>query len=507
MGGVLTVKAASVDYGQTRAVDEVTLAVGGPGNQVLALLGPSGCGKSTLLRAVAGLEPLAAGRVLFDGADLARVPTHRREFGLVFQDGQLFPHRTVAGNIGYGLPGPGLARGRAARAARMERIEELLVLVGLEGFGERRVRELSGGQAQRVALARALAPRPRLLLLDEPLSALDRELRDRLTVDIAHVLRVTGTPALLVTHDHGEAAALADRIAVMQDGQIAQTATARELWRHPRDERVAAFLGYPVVLPGRVRAGLAECELGTLPLARPDGPVRLGLRPESVLAHKDPDGTAEVVSVTELPAEVRLLVRPDSAPDSGRAGVAAIAAIAEAGADLVVGDRVRIALISGQVAVLEPREVAAAAILRGGRLLLAQRRYPPELAGQWELPGGKLEPGETPQRGLARELREELGVRAEVGSRVGAEVPLPGGMVLRAYEAQIVGGAGAGDRGGEPTAREHAALEWVDAQGLRDAILVANDRAWEPQLVALLERSRPGADCDGGDLPHTDGEK
>ncbi len=172
-GGVLTVDGVSVRYDETVAVDDVTLTVGGPGNQVLALLGPSGCGKSTLLRAIAGLEPLSAGRLLFDGVDLARVPTHRREFGLVFQDGQLFPHRTVAGNIGYGLRGPAFGRGRAARVARSERIDELLALVGLEGYGDRRVRELSGGQSQRVALARALAPRPRLLLrrtVDDPSS-------------------------------------------------------------------------------------------------------------------------------------------------------------------------------------------------------------------------------------------------------------------------------------------------------------------------------------------------
>lgn len=482
-GGVLTLDSVSVRYGATRAVDDVSLTVGGPGNQVVALLGPSGCGKSTLLRAVAGLEPLASGRVLFGGADLGRVPTHRREFGLVFQDGQLFPHRTVAGNIAYGIRRSGLRDQGIGRAARAERIEELLALVGLEGFGERRVRELSGGQAQRVALARALAPRPRLLLLDEPLSALDRELRDRLTVDIARVLQVTGTPALLVTHDHSEAAALADRISVMLDGRLAQTATARELWRTPRDERVAGFLGYPVVVPAQVRDGVARCEFGAMPLARADGPIRLGLRPESLVVQADSKATADVLAVTALPAEVRLLVRPDSRPDA-----AAIAATATTGADLAVGDRVALTLAPEQVAVLEPREVAAAAIMRDGRLLLAQRAHPPELAGQWELPGGKVEEGETPAEGLARELSEELGVRVRVGRGIGAEVPLHGGMVLRAYEVDLLAG--------EPEAKEHLAVAWVDAQGLRDATLVANDRAWEPELTALLDR----------DLAHTDRE-
>jgi len=196
------------------AVDGVSLHV--PPGQVLALLGPSGCGKSSLLRAVAGLEPLAAGRVTWDGADLAGVPVHRRGFGLMFQDGQLFAHRTVAGNIEYGLQAEGV--GRLERAAR---VAELLDLVGLEGYGRRSVATLSGGERQRVALARSLAPRPRVLLLDEPLSALDRELRDRLALDLARILHGTGTTALFVTHDRTEAQVVADRVATMAEGRIA----------------------------------------------------------------------------------------------------------------------------------------------------------------------------------------------------------------------------------------------------------------------------------------------
>ena len=184
--------------------------------EVVALLGPSGCGKSTLLRAIAGLEPLATGRVAWDGDDLARVPPHKREFGLVFQDGQLFAHRNVAENIAYGLRVQ-----RLDRHAREARVAELLELVGLPGFGARPVTELSGGQRQRVALARALAPKPRLLLLDEPLSALDRELRDRLALDLHALLRDTGTTAILVTHDEGEASTIASRVLRMRDGNIA----------------------------------------------------------------------------------------------------------------------------------------------------------------------------------------------------------------------------------------------------------------------------------------------
>ena len=186
-----------------------------PRGDVVALLGPSGCGKSTLLRAIAGLEPLASGTVSWDDEDLARVPPHRREFGLVFQDGQLFSHRSVAENIAYGLRVQ-----RMARAERETRVAELLELVGLTGYGARAVTELSGGQRQRVALARALAPSPRLLLLDEPLSALDRELRDRLALDLAELLRGTGTTAILVTHDESEAGTIANRVLRMRDGRI-----------------------------------------------------------------------------------------------------------------------------------------------------------------------------------------------------------------------------------------------------------------------------------------------
>ena len=183
--------------------------------EVVALTGPSGSGKSTLLRAIADLEPLAAGTVLWEGQDLAGVPPHRRGFVLMFQDGQLFAHMNVAKNIGYGLA-------RAPREERDARVEELLDLVGLPGFGPRPVTELSGGERQRVALARSLAPRPRLLMLDEPLSALDRGLRDRLAADLSALLRETGTTAIMVTHDLGEAEQVADRILRMHAGELVE---------------------------------------------------------------------------------------------------------------------------------------------------------------------------------------------------------------------------------------------------------------------------------------------
>ncbi|MCC2314965.1 ABC transporter ATP-binding protein [Cellulomonas xiejunii] len=218
------------------AVDGVDLAV--PTGEVVALLGPSGCGKSSLLRAVAGLEPLSGGDVAWDGVSVVDVPVHRRGFGLLFQDGQLFAHRDVAGNVAYGLPE------RRDRAAREARVAELLDLVGLPGTQRRDVATLSGGERQRVALARALAPRPRLLLLDEPLSALDRALRERLALDLRDVLVATGTTALFVTHDQDEAFAVADRVAVMDAGRLLQVAAPGALWARPASRRVAAFLGY-----------------------------------------------------------------------------------------------------------------------------------------------------------------------------------------------------------------------------------------------------------------------
>jgi thiamine transport system ATP-binding protein len=237
----LSVRGLVVRYpgkaGDVVAVDGVSLDIA-PG-EVLALLGASGCGKSSLLRAVAGLEPAGAGTIAWDGADLAGVPVHRRGFGLMFQDGQLFPHQDVAGNVAFGLRMAGVDR-----AARGVRVRELLDVVGLSGYERRPVATLSGGEQQRVALARSLAPAPRLLLLDEPLSALDRALRERLAEDLRAALTATKTTALLVTHDHDEAFAVADRIAVMSAGHVLQVASPAELWRRPATREVAEFLGY-----------------------------------------------------------------------------------------------------------------------------------------------------------------------------------------------------------------------------------------------------------------------
>ena len=221
------------------AVDGVDLEVGV--GEVVALLGASGSGKSSLLRAVAGLEPVSGGDVAWAGRSVVRTPVHRRGFGLMFQDGQLFPFRDVAGNVVYGLTG-------MTRPERDRRVAQVLDLVGLGGYGRRAVTTLSGGQAQRVALARALAPRPRLLLLDEPLSALDRALREQLSLDLRTILREQGMTALYVTHDQDEAMTVADRVGVMAAGRLARLDVPERLWGDPGSRQVAEFLGYSPVL-------------------------------------------------------------------------------------------------------------------------------------------------------------------------------------------------------------------------------------------------------------------
>lgn len=210
---MLDVRDVRVRFGDRNVLRDVSLRV--DDHEVVALLGPSGVGKSTLLRVAAGLLVPDAGSVWLDGTDLTDVPPHRRRIGLMFQDEQLFPHLDVAANIGFGPRMAGADRGTVER-----RVQTLLALVGLEGFGDRRVTTLSGGEAKRVALARALAPEPAVLLLDEPLTGLDRELHDRLAIDLAAVLRDTGTAALLVTHDHDEAAVIAHRTEVFTGGAV-----------------------------------------------------------------------------------------------------------------------------------------------------------------------------------------------------------------------------------------------------------------------------------------------
>ena len=260
----LEVRRVSVQLGGGAVLADVSLSA--RTGEIVALLGPSGCGKTTLLRVIAGLQP-HTGDVRWQGRPVAAVPAHRRGFGLVFQDQALFPHLDVERNVAFGLRMQG-----GSAAARTRRVAELLQMVGLSGLSRRSVDALSGGEAQRVALARALAPQPRLLMLDEPLSGLDRPLREQLLVDLPRILRQLRQTALFVTHDLEEALAVADRVAVMRAGRIVQTGTPRTVYERPASVFVARFLGRANILRGTVRDGtperLLETDIGLLPYDR-----------------------------------------------------------------------------------------------------------------------------------------------------------------------------------------------------------------------------------------------
>ena len=280
----LTVRDVYKSYGAVAALSGVDLDV--PTGVLTAVLGPSGCGKTTLLRCVAGFERLDAGEVVLAGRRVAGAGSHtapeRRRVAVVPQEGALFPHLSVAGNVAYGLD-------RAAR--RSGRVAEVLALVGLAGLGDRMPHQLSGGQQQRVAVARALAPRPPLVLLDEPFTALDAGLRAELRRDVRAALRVDGATAVLVTHDQGEALSMADQVAVMRDGQIVQSGTPAEVYGTPADAWVADFVGEAVLLPGTVDGGVARTALGALPVpGAGDGAATVLVRPEQVEVLPEPAG-------------------------------------------------------------------------------------------------------------------------------------------------------------------------------------------------------------------------
>ncbi|WP_028638759.1 ABC transporter ATP-binding protein [Nocardioides sp. URHA0032] len=323
---MLTLDGVTIAYDGRPAVVDASLAL--EDGHVLAVLGPSGSGKSTMLRAIAGLEPTAAGRICWDGADLAAVPTHKRGFALMFQDGQLFGHLTVARNVGYALR---LRRTPGAAS----RVRELLALVGLSGYEDRLPATLSGGERQRVALARSLAVQPRLLLLDEPLSALDAGLRERLAADLRDILRQAGTTALMVTHDQEEAFAVADRLAVMRDGRIVQQGDIAQVWRAPADAETALFLGYARVLSGAPAAALLRA--AELPAA-PAVAVR---RSALVVAASGPlSGTVASGRVT--PEQIRLVVDVD--------GIGELDAVARLDSHPGAGDRVALVVDASRLA-------------------------------------------------------------------------------------------------------------------------------------------------------------
>ena len=252
--------------------------------ETVVLLGPSGCGKTTTLRMIAGLEmPDAGGRVLFDGVDVTALPIEQRNVGMVFQSYALFPNMSVAENIGYGL-----RLRKETPAAQRKRVGEMLALMRIEALADRQIDQLSGGQRQRVALARALAVRPRALLLDEPLTALDAKLRDTLRLEIDTLLTRLGITAIYVTHDQAEAMALGDRIVVMDHGRVAQIGKPREIYHHPASSFVAGFIGTMNRLRGQVSDGVFHCPAGTLPAERlPQDASEVLFRPEDVRVADD----------------------------------------------------------------------------------------------------------------------------------------------------------------------------------------------------------------------------
>jgi iron(III) transport system ATP-binding protein len=295
----LTVEGVAKSYGATSVLTDVGLTV--PTGSFAAVLGPSGSGKTTLLRLIAGFDQPDRGRIALDGETLDdaqhHVPAHRRRIGYVPQEGLLFPHLTVAENVGFGLP-------RRSRGG--PKVSELLELIGLPGLGHRRPHELSGGQQQRVAVARALAPEPRLILLDEPFAALDASLRDSLRAEIKQLLASLGTTVVLVTHDQEEALSLADIVAILYDGSIAQHAAPRAIYEQPETPAVAHFLGDTNLVPARFDGVTAHTPLGDLaiePGSRGDGHGLVLIRPEQILLTPRHNGArpplaARVTSVT-----------------------------------------------------------------------------------------------------------------------------------------------------------------------------------------------------------------
>ncbi len=257
-----------VRFGEVTALDGADLVA--PEGAVTALIGPSGCGKSTLLRVVAGLQRPDRGSVSWQGTDITGIPPHRRHFGLMFQDFALFPHRSVAGNIAFGLE-----MERWSEPDIRSRVAEVLDLVGLDGYGSRPVDDLSGGEQQRVALARTLAPRPSLVMLDEPVASLDRSLRERLVDEMGEIFRSLGVTALYVTHDQGEAFAIADHLAVMDRGVVVRHGKPGAVWSDPGSEFVAGFLGHEAVLTVAVTDGVGRIGDIEVPLGIGDGTHRI----------------------------------------------------------------------------------------------------------------------------------------------------------------------------------------------------------------------------------------
>jgi putative spermidine/putrescine transport system ATP-binding protein len=325
-------------YGPVVALDRLDLTIGA--GELIALLGPSGCGKTTTLRLLAGLEEADTGRITVGGRDITHVPASKRDMGMVFQAYSLFPHMTVRDNVAFGL-----RMRRVGKAGRDQRAAEMLELVGLSAQAGRYAHQISGGQQQRVALARALAIQPQVLLLDEPLSALDAKVRAQLRDEIRRIQLEVGTTTLFVTHDQEEALAIADRVGVMQEGHIEQLGAPTEVYSRPATSFVAEFVGLTNRLPGDVRGGEVTVRGVRIPLVDhtvADGQVVALIRPEAVTVAESAAGqtgplTGTVIAVTFLGATSRVSV------DLGDVRVLAQLPTADAAA-LSAGDRVTLAI-------------------------------------------------------------------------------------------------------------------------------------------------------------------
>ncbi|WP_084351478.1 ABC transporter ATP-binding protein [Millisia brevis] len=297
-------------HGRGDVLREVSLTVGD--GDVMVVVGPSGSGKTTLLRVIAGLHPHGSGRLRLGDRDLVGVRPEKRRIGLVPQDGALFPHLTVAGNVAYGLPG--LRRRRAA--ARDDRVRELLAAMQLDGLADRMPHQLSGGQQQRVALARAMAPHPDLILLDEPFASLDASLREHVRQEVIADLRRSGITAMLITHDRSEALALGDRVAVLRDGRLVQVDRPADVYGRPVNRWVAEFVGEANVLTGTRSGSTVTTAVGELPVdgdsSVPDGPVDVLIRPEQLVVTSNSGALARVRDVRYFGHDVVARVDPGS---------------------------------------------------------------------------------------------------------------------------------------------------------------------------------------------------
>ncbi len=297
----LRIEGVGKQFGDTRVVRDVTLDIAH--KEIFALLGSSGCGKSTLLRMLAGLEKPSAGRIVLDGEDLVRVPAHRRPTNMMFQSYALFPHLSVADNVAFGLRQD---RPRHSRERIEARVGELLELVQMQAFAQRKPHELSGGQQQRVALARSLAKEPKLLLLDEPLAALDKKIRQETQLELVHLIERIGVTCIIVTHDQEEAMTMANRIGVMSDGVLLQVGTPDEIYEHPNCRFTAEFIGETNMFHGRLGERGVACPDLSAPIAirpvpglAPGDEVSVSVRPERIVlgrGQQDPAAQGEGAS-------------------------------------------------------------------------------------------------------------------------------------------------------------------------------------------------------------------